>query len=136
MTLVGVLGGLGPSPSSLVTEMSAERTTGVVSVSLSSVGSGSLVPVVATVAVFVTEAPVKEALTLTTYVIVALWPGPGETARFGRLQLIEPLVSVHDTPAEPATDTKLVLAGRLSDTVIPVAVVPLAAVLVLVTVIV
>ena len=58
------------------------------------------------------------------------------TPRLARVQLIEPAVSVQTKPSLPVTDTKVVLAGRLSDTVIPVAVVPLAAVLVLVTVIV
>src|SRR5687768_16489588 len=52
------------------------------------------------------------------------------------VQLIEPLVSVQVTPAEPVTDTNVVLAGRLSLTVIPVAVVPLVASLTFVTVIV
>src|SRR5580765_4582616 len=61
ITVVGVTAGFGPSPSSLVTDTSAERLTGVVSVALLLAATGSEVPLVATVAVFDTEAPVKEA---------------------------------------------------------------------------
>src|SRR5687768_12308702 len=53
-------------PSSLLTETSAEVLTAVVSVSLSSPGSGSAVPVVATVAVFDTLGPVNDGSTFTT----------------------------------------------------------------------
>ena len=66
MTVVGLAGRFGPSPSSLVTAMSADVLTGVVSVSVSLAGSGSLVPVVATVAVLLTDGPLNEASTLTT----------------------------------------------------------------------
>ena len=131
--MVGVAGGLGPSPSSLVTEMSADRLTGVVSVSLSSAGSGSLVPVVATVAVLDTEAPGERGVDLDDVGDrrrgADAQAGQGAADRAGCL-------ACTTKPSLPVTDTKLVLAGRLSDTVIPVAVVPLAAVLVLVTVIV
>src|SRR5919205_1732161 len=111
------------SPSVLVMLTSAETMTVVVAVELSLAALGSYVPVVA-VAVLLTEGPVKAGSTWTTRVIVALACG----ARSG-IEQLKLEVPLQLTPAEPPIETKVVLAGRLSLTLTPVAVVPLAVVL-------
>ena len=85
-----------------------------------------------TVAVFV-SVPEAEPETATTMVIVAVFPGPGEGERSGTVH-VTVAVPVQTTPADPVADTNVVFAGNVSDTFMPVAVVPFALVLKLVTV--
>ena len=104
--------------------------TVVVAVELLLLVSGSDV-VLATVAVF--DRGVAHP-TFTTIVTVAEFPGPGDGARGGSVQLTV-VVPVQVTPAEPVADTRVVVPGIVSDTLTPWAVFPVSAVLRLVTVI-
>src|SRR4029078_7654654 len=117
------------SPSVLVMLMSALTVTVVVTESVLLPLTGSKVPV-ETVALLLTDGPVKVGSTWTTKVIVAVACG----ARSGNEQMyggVEPQLT-----RVPPIETKLVFAGRLSLTMIPVAVVPVAVVLSLLIVIV
>lgn len=118
---------IGLASAVLVTVTSGFCATSVVSVSLLFAVFGSKV-VVVTVAVF-DRVPEADPETATTIVIVAEAPG----ARSGTLHVT---VDVPEqlTPAEPVDETRVVFAGKGSDTLMPLAVLPVEAVLVLVTV--
>ncbi len=88
--------------------------------------------VVLTVAVFdIDVGAVSE--TAATIVIVAECPGPGEGARSGTEQ-VTVVVPEHTTPAEPLADTYVVSAGSVSETLTPLAVLPVEVVAKFVTV--
>lgn len=90
--------------------------TVVVAVALLLVLTGSVV-VLLTVAVF--DSSLGQPPTVTTIVIVAVCPGPGEGERLATLH-----VTVPDAKLQPAlAETKVVPAGSGSDTLTPVAVV-------------
>ena len=112
-----------------VIPMSARAVIAVVVVALLLAEVGSKVVVVA-VAVFDRTVPAAVfAATVTTIVTVALAP----TARLpsGQLTVVVP---VHGPPWLGVAETRVVAAGRVSLTLTPAAVVPVDAVLLLVTV--